>query len=224
MAGGDCFCGRRKPRIATWRQRRREIAATICIDSPYDKDCRAALVIVFWKLMSAKEHRKKASLLLHSQNVGSNDGASLAPLASGFGNDLKVRIVDHRSVNFIHVCWRHIINAFIEVTDQDRVAIFGNKTWDVFRQLVSSTRTTRHIEEVKSALFSWIVRQHVQTRTAKMGLRAAVEVEDVVVLLPGPIGVCKVNKPVASALRIVDRKRTYKWSAIAKRVEYGSFR
>src|SRR5262245_50528427 len=58
---------------------------------------------------------------------------------------------------------------------------------------------------------------------SKVRLRIAVPVEHVVVLLPCPIAVREMDEPVAPALWIVDRERTYVRCATSKRSEHKSF-
>src|ERR1700730_12541571 len=72
--------------------------------------------------IAAEEHREKAPLALHPNDVARPDGIRLAALTSSLRDDLKVWAFDHLRVDVVHVSWRHIVNIFVQVADADSVA------------------------------------------------------------------------------------------------------
>ena len=81
------------------------------------------------------KHREKAGLPLELQQIRPRDGPSAAPPAPGFRDDLDVGIVDHRPMDVVRMSGGGVVNAPVEVPDEDDVPMFGDEPGDVLKQL-----------------------------------------------------------------------------------------
>src|SRR3984893_618 len=154
----------------------------------FPRQGRTRLFLEWVGWIAAEEHREKASLALHPNDVARPDGIRLAALTSSLRDDLKVWAFDHRRVDVVHVSWRHIVNIFVQVADADSVAKLRHQPRDVFRELILCCVTAGPIEQIpRPAIVGGVVRQHVKTGAAEMRLRTAILVQDVVVFLPRPV-------------------------------------
>ena len=56
---------------------------------------------------------------------------------------------------------------------------------------------------------SWVIAQHIQSRSTEMGLGRSIVMEHHVVRLSGTVRIGEMDQPVAPTIRIVDREWTY---------------
>jgi ATP dependent DNA ligase C terminal region len=109
-------------------------------------------------------------------------------------------------MNVVHVCGRGVVDVSVKFGDTDCVPKVRHQSRDIVEKLFLRLGSARCIEKIKCPIVSRIIREHIQTGAAEVGLGTAVCMQNVIVFLSSAIRVREVDQPIAPTVRIIDRE------------------